>query len=178
MIDAYYMTNEADYHEILKRGSIAPTKGWYGKRLFPEDFLAGDHRYAFMSVNHRYVTLDEEGKDRSFGLILNAELLVTDGNALVGPDLLNEYRTLLNACAAHTVQQNSTLKNVQLIVRGVLVGAVNEPGVTEAMLLFKERVPELQNEHRCQGEAALKRLRESSESLELLVSIASPSTTT
>ena len=83
--------------------------------------------------------------------------------------MINEYRSLINECATLSVEQNPALKNVQLIIRGVLAGAVTEPGVAETMLLFRTRVSELQNEHRCQGEAALKLLRESTEPLELLI---------
>ena len=169
MVDAYYTTDESHYNECIEKGTIVPTKDWYGKRFYVEDFLAGDHQYIFMFVNDRYSIFDEDGKDKTFGFVLNAELLVTESNALVGPDLLNEYRSLINECATFSVQQDPALKNAQLIVRGLLAGAVTEPGVTETMLLFRTRVSELQNERRCQGEAALKRLRESTEPLELLV---------
>ena len=174
MVDAYYTTDETHYNECIEKGTIVPAKDWYGKRFCIEDFLAGDHRYIFMFVNDRYSIFDEDGKDNTFGFVLNAELLVTESNALVGPDLLNEYRALINECATFSVQQNPDLKNVQLIVRGVLAGAVTEPGVAETMLLFRTRVSELQDEHRCQGEAALKLLRESTEPLELLVGGSSP----
>lgn len=176
MIDAYYTTDESHYNECIEKGSIVPVKDWYGKRFCVEDFLAGDHKYMFMFVNDRYIIFDENGENKTFGFVFNAELLVTEHNALVGPDLLDEYRALLNACATSSVQQKPELRNVQLIVRGVLGGAVNEPGVAETMLLFRERVSELQNERRCQGEAALKLLQESSEPLEVLVSVASPPT--
>ena len=176
MVDAYYTTDESHYNECLEKGAIVPKKDWYGKRFYVEDFLAGDHKYMFMFVNDRYSIFDENGKDKTFGFVLDAESLVTESNALVGPDLLNEYRSLINECATFSVQQNPALKNVQLIVRGMLAGAVTEPGVTETMLLFRTRVSELQNERRCRGEAALKLLRESSEPLELLVNVASPST--
>ncbi|MDE0467151.1 MAG: hypothetical protein OYL97_08840 [Candidatus Poribacteria bacterium] len=175
MVDAYYTTDESHYNECLEKGTIVPTKDWYGKRFYVEDFLAGDHKYIFMFVNDRYSIFDEDGKDKTFGFVLDAELLVTESNALVGPDLLNEYRSLINECATFSVQQDAALKNPQLIVRGLLAGAVTEPGVTETMLLFRTRVSELQNERRCQGEAALKRLRESTEPLELLVGRSSPS---
>ena len=175
MVDAYYTTDESHYNECLEKGTIVLTKDWYGKRFCIEDFLAGDHKYIFLFVNDRYSIFDEDGKDNTFGFVLDAEALVTESNALVGPDLLNEYRALINECATFSVQQNPALKNVQLIVRGVLAGAVTEPGVAETMLLFRTRVSELQNEHRCQGEAALKLLRESTEPLELLVGGASPS---
>ena len=174
MILAHYTTDESNYNECLKRGTIVPTKEWYGKKLFAEDFLAGDHKYVFLLVNERYVALDEDGEDNSFGFILDAESLVEKNNALVGPDLLNEYRVLLNECATHTVLQSATLKNVQLLTRGILAGDTNEPGVTETVLLFRERVIELQQERRCRGEAALKLLRESTEPLELLVGGPSP----
>ena len=176
MILAHYTTDESNYNECLKRGTIVPTKDWYGKKLFAEDFLAGDHKYVFLLVNERYVALDEDGEDNSFGFILDAESLVEKNNALVGPDLLNEYRVLLNECATHTVLQSTTLKNVQLLIRGILAGDTNEPGVTETVLLFRERATELQNERRCRGEAALKLLQESSEPLELLVNVAAPPT--
>ena len=175
MVDAYYTTDESHYNECLEKGTIVPTKDWYGKRFYVEDFLAGDHKYIFMFVNDRYSIFDEDGQDKTFGFVLDAELLVTESNALVGPDLLNEYRSLINECATFSVQQDPALKNPQLIVRGLLAGAVTEPGVTETMLLFRTRVSELQNERRCQGEAALKRLRESTEPLELLVGGSSPS---
>ncbi len=175
MVDAYYTTDESHYNECIEKGTIVPTKDWYGKRFYVEDFLAGDHQYIFMFVNDRYSIFDEDGKDKTFGFVLNAELLVTESNALVGPDLLNEYRSLINECATFSVQKDPALKNAQLIVRGLLAGAVTEPGVTETMLLFRTRVSELQNERRCQGEAALKRLRESTEPLELLVGGSSPS---
>lgn len=174
MILAHYTTDESNYNECLKRGTIVPTKEWYGKKLFAEDFLAGDHKYVFLLVNERYVALDEDGEDNSFGFILDAESLVEKNNALVGPDLLNEYRVLLNECATHTVLQSAKLKNVQLLTRGILAGDTNEPGVTETVLLFRERVTELQQERRCRGEAALKLLRESTEPLELLVGGPSP----
>lgn len=176
MVDAYYMTNEADYHDILKRGSIIPTNGWYGKRLFPEDFLAGDHQYVFLSVSERHVIYDEDGEEINFGVILDAEALTTEHNVLVGPDLLNEYRILLNQCATEVVQQNSALKNAPLIVRGVLGRTFKEPGVTETALLFRTRVSELQDTYRCRGEAALSRIQEASEPLELLIKVASLST--
>ena len=175
MVDAYYTTDETHYNECIEKGSIVPAKDWYGKRFCIEDFLAGDHRYIFMFVNNRYSIFDEDGKDKTFGFVLDAEALVTESNALVGPDLLNEYRSLINECATFSVQQDPELKNAQLIVRGVLAGAVTEPGVAETMLLFRTRVSELQNEHRCQGEAALKLLQESTEPLELLVGGSSPS---
>ena len=175
MIDAYYTTDESHYNECIEKGTIVPTKDWYGKRFCIEDFLAGDHIYIFMFVNDRYSIFDEDGKDNTFGFVLDAEALVTESGALVGPDLLNEYRSLISECATFSVQQNSALKNSQLIVRGVLAGAVTEPGVAETMLLFRTRASELQNERRCQGEAALKRLRESTEPLELLVGGSSPS---
>ena len=175
MADAYYTTDESHYNECLEKGTIVPTKDWYGKRFYVEDFLAGDHKYIFMFVNDRYSIFDENGKDQTFGFILDAESLVTESNALVGPDLLNEYRSLINECATLSVQQNPVLKNVQLIVRGMLAGAVTEPRVAETMLLFKTRVSELQNERRCRGEAALKLLRESTEPLELLIGESSPS---
>ena len=174
MADAYYTTDESHYNECLEKGTIVPIKDWYGKRFCIEDFLAGDHQYIFMFVNDRYSIFDENGKDQTFGFVLDAESLVTESNALVGPDLINEYRSLINECATLSVEQNPALKNVQLIIRGVLAGAVTEPGVSETMLLFRTRVSELQNEHRCQGEAALKLLRESTKPLELLVGGNSP----
>ena len=174
MADAYYTTDESHYNECLEKGTIVPAKDWYGKRFCVEDYLAGDHQYIFMFVNDRYSIFDENGKDKTYGFVLDAESLVTEGNALVGPDLLNEYRALISECATYSVQQNPDLKNVQLIVRGVLAGAVTEPGVADTMLLFRTRVSELQNERRCRGEAALKRLRESTEPLELLIGGSSP----
>ena len=47
MADAYYTTDESHYNECLEKGTIVPTKDWYGKRFCVEDFLAGDHRYIF-----------------------------------------------------------------------------------------------------------------------------------
>ena len=106
MVDAYYTTDESHYNECIEKGTIVPTKDWYGKRFCIEDFLAGDHIYIFMFVNDRYSIFDEDGKDNTFGFVLDAEALVTESNALVGPDLLNEYRALLNECATFSVQQN------------------------------------------------------------------------
>ncbi|MDE0686282.1 MAG: hypothetical protein OXI63_25425, partial [Candidatus Poribacteria bacterium] len=89
-----------------------PTIFLYGNRCCIEDFLAGDHKYIFLFVNNRYSIFDEDGKDNTFGFVLDAEALVTESNALVGPDLLNEYRALINECATFSVQQNPALKNV------------------------------------------------------------------
>lgn len=75
-------------------------------------FLAGDHKYIFLFANDRYVIFHKNGENKTFDFVLNAELLVTEHNALVGGDLLDEYRELFNECATFSIQQKPALRNV------------------------------------------------------------------
>lgn len=65
--------------------------------VFDLDRLAGDGRYVFLSYGARY-RLEREPA-LCYGFLFDAEMLIRRCGALVGPDMLDEYDTILDAVA-------------------------------------------------------------------------------
>lgn len=162
--------------------------------LFELDRLAGDAAYVFLSVGERYAAHREPAL--TYGFVFDAATLVREHGAIVGPDLLQHYEDLLEQCIAEVaatlpplpmitdaeladfaalagddpamlayVREQSVHRDSDIDM-AIRCGDMTEPGALEAVALFKQRVPALQAEHRCAGQAALARL---SEGMEVLV---------
>ena len=189
----------ARYAAIIASGELRPRVeekplGMDGN-LFELDRLAGDNRYVFLSAGARY----SEHRDPAltYGFIFDADTLVREYGALVGPDMLDHYESLLEQCIAEvaaTLPPLPMISDAELadfaaiagndpkmlayvrqesvrrdsdIDMAIRCGDMSEPGAAEAVTLFRQRVAALQAQYRVSGAAALDALREG---MEILVS--------
>ena len=155
------------------------------------DWHAEDNEYVYFSPgnNDFYLMLQPDGTDGTYGFIFNAETLIREYNALVGPDLMTKYDELLHEVAkeidarlprktvdeaalqAFFEQHAITDPNMQARMRqdeaenyydvlyGMLDREMDVPGVREGLAAFKKRVKHLKAKYRVSGAAALARLR-------------------
>lgn len=90
------------YQRILRSGRLVPRTS--AKLLGDDgalrilDRLAGDNRFIFLSYGPRYRDMREAAT--CYGFLFNAEQLITQFDAQVGPDLLGEYEELLDHIVA------------------------------------------------------------------------------
>lgn len=160
---------------------------------FELDHLAGDSSYIFLSVGERYRRYAENGT--AYGFVFDAERLVLERGALVGPDMLQHYEDLMEQCIAEVAATLPPLPMIseeeiagfaalagddpamlayvreQSVYRdsdidmAVRCGDMDEPGAEEAVALFRQRVPALQAQWRKSGAEALAMLGDGMEVL-------------
>lgn len=160
---------------------------------FELDHLAGDSSYVFLSVGERYRRYAENGT--AYGFVFDAERLVLECGALVGPDMLQHYEDLMEQCIAEVAAALPLLPMIseeelagfaemagddpamlayvreQSVYRdsdidmAVRCGDMDEPGAAEAVALFRQRVPALQAQWRRAGVEALAMLGDGMEVL-------------
>lgn len=160
---------------------------------FELDHLAGDSDYVFLSVGERYRRYAENGT--AYGFVFDADRLVLECGALVGPDMLEHYEDLMEQCIAAVAATLPPLPMIseeeladfaalagddpamlayvreQSVCRdsdidmAIRCGDMDEPGAAEAIALFRQRVPALQAQWRKSGAQALAMLREGMEVL-------------
>lgn len=160
---------------------------------FELDHLAGDSGYVFLSVGERYRRYAENGT--AYGFVFDAERLVLECGALVGPDMLHHYEDLMEQCVAEVAATLPPLPMIseeelagfatlagddpamlayvreQSVYRdsdidmAIRLGDMDEPGATEAVALFQQRAPAMQAQWRKSGDEALAMLEEGMEVL-------------
>ena len=109
MIIATHITNKAGYDAIRKAKVIRSRSrkrrhgesGWG----FETDFLGGDARYVFLSIGEKYQY--ETMNEARYFFDFDAHRLISDFDALVGPDLANDYEQIVDAILKET---NATLE--------------------------------------------------------------------
>lgn len=160
---------------------------------FELDHMAGDTSYVFLSVGERYRRYAHHST--AYGFVFDAERLVLECGALVGPDMLEHYEALMEQCIAEVA---ATLPPLPMISEEELAdfaaltgddpamlayvreqsvhrdsdidmaircGDMDEPGAAEAVELFRQRVPDLQAQWRKSGAEVLAMLEEGVEVL-------------
>ena len=101
---AVHITKKGGYDAIVKAREIRPRgrkrrhgeSGWG----FETDFLAGDACYVFLSIGEKY-QLETMNEPRYF-FSFDAHRLISEYDALVGPDLANDYDAIVNVIIEET----------------------------------------------------------------------------
>ena len=101
---AVHITNKAGYDAIVKAREIRPRgrkrrhgeSGWG----FETDFLAGDAKYVFLSLGEKYQY--ETMNETRYFFAFDAHRLISEYDALVGPDLANDYEQIVDAILKET----------------------------------------------------------------------------
>lgn len=86
------------FEKIVAQGVLLPAEkrnAENGSNSFDLDFLIGDNQYVFLSAGPRY-RLDRPSA-LCYGFLFDAEDLIRNHGALVGPDLGAEYEEILDA---------------------------------------------------------------------------------
>ena len=104
MIIAMHITNKAGYDSIRQAREIRPRgrkrrhgeSGWG----FETDYLAGDAKKVFLSLGEKY-QLETMNEPRYF-FSFDAHRLISEYDALVGPDLANDYDAIVNVIIEET----------------------------------------------------------------------------
>ena len=105
MIIAKHITHEPTYQAILRDGCLKPLsdvhddgEGGWG---FGTDYLTGDVDYVFLTTGGKYQQIAPDADDRYY-FAFDARHLITRYDALVCPDLGNQYDELLDAVITET----------------------------------------------------------------------------
>lgn len=86
------------FEQIKAHGALLPATSRNigdASNSFALDFLAGDNRYVFLSAGPRYRV--DRPAHLCYGFLFDAEDLIRNHGALVGPDLGPEYEEILDA---------------------------------------------------------------------------------
>lgn len=184
------------YHAIAQSGILRPRaqEKPFGEdgSLFTLDRLAGDDQYIFLSCGPRYRDVREP--DMCYGFIFDAEHLIKQHGALVGPDLLDDYEQLMSDIIERIdatlpplpiatdeelaealgddadtemlafVRQQST-SHYHDIWRAIDMGDMAVKGAQKAVETFRREVRGIQHAQRKSGAGALTLLREGMEIL-------------
>ena len=205
-IKAYYFINKEIFDTTKEAFYAIKREGYIHPRVEHEQrnaseisngvevhSIAGDSRYAFFTIDDRLLTMPDNFlsmSDRNlienqlydvYGFVFDAIELITEHDALVGPNLAEDYNNLMceiarevdNALPRSSIDLTVTnpISRQLKILYGMSSQDESVPGVTEALRFFYERVKRLQESKRCSGPKAIEMINQSQgkEVLDLLI---------
>ena len=192
MVKAYHTTDYDKYMIIKKEGEILPStrlcQEYSESSIYIYDKFAGDDQFVFLSSPGRIPITSNEVD--VYGFVFEAEILILEYKALVGPDLLKKYVELMRVCAcdvAEILQQNASGKEglsvlldenkiipdfdasdviqvisfyQELILQAISTDNTSVLGVSDTIEMFKDNVAKLQKKIRSKGKDALELLKQ------------------
>lgn len=184
---AYHTTKLESFEKIKQQGGIQPS-GRERKANGGMHYLDVHAKDRFVFLSSPYFVKRDGIIEKTYGFVYNAEDLILEYNALVGPDLLPEYIKLMHKCAKSFAKDPCEDDKIGLVAYmenngiteippelfeyadenasyydiwfGIRESDTNIPAVCDTIDLYENKVLSLQKEKRCPGAKALELLKQ------------------